>query len=199
VRVIVYVEGGGDTAALRARCREGFRKLLEKAGFSDRMPRIVASGSRAGTFDDFRTAHRARGEDDYPILLVDSEERVNDEPWEHLEARDGWKRPENAEDEQAQLMVVCMETRILADREALRRAFRPGLRENALPGEKDLERRSKEDVQAGLAKATAGCQRDRRYEKGRRSFQLLAELDPNTLAKHLPHFARLRGTLDQKL
>ena len=42
----IYVEGGGDAKDLRTRCREGFHKLLENAGFTGRVPRIVASGSR---------------------------------------------------------------------------------------------------------------------------------------------------------
>ncbi len=44
--VKVYVEGGGDSKELRTRCREGFSKLVERAGFKDRMPKFVACGGR---------------------------------------------------------------------------------------------------------------------------------------------------------
>jgi hypothetical protein len=77
----------------------------------------------------------------------------------------------------------------VADRETVKRFFRP-LRESALPPEQNLEARGKDEVQDALERATAGCPRDRRYLKGRRSFQVVAELDPDTLAKHLPHFDR---------
>jgi hypothetical protein len=195
VKVTLYVEGGGDTALLRARCREAFRKLLEKTGLGGKMPRIVASGGRDAAFDDFRTAHRTCRPGAVALLLVDSEEPVHGDAWAHLNTRDGWERPEGAVEEQAQLMVACMETWVVADRAALRRVFGPTLRPNALPPPSGLEERGKDEVQRKLAAATAGCARDRRYEKGKRSFQVVAELDPATLEAALPHFKRLIDTL----
>ena len=56
MRVSIYVEGGGDSKDLHVRCREGFKKLIGKAGFRDRMPGIVACGGRQHAFDMFRTA-----------------------------------------------------------------------------------------------------------------------------------------------
>jgi len=67
--VKIYVEGGGDSAALKTACREGFSKFLSKAGLAGRMARVVACGSRADAFDSFLTAVRS-GE--VAILLVDS-------------------------------------------------------------------------------------------------------------------------------
>lgn len=49
--VKLYLEGGGDAAALKTACREGFAKFLGKAGMTGRMPRIVACGSRADAYD----------------------------------------------------------------------------------------------------------------------------------------------------
>lgn len=69
----LYVEGGGDAAALKTACREGFAKFLGKAGLAGRMPRIVACGSRADAYDSFCTAIR-NGE--AAMLLVDSESPV---------------------------------------------------------------------------------------------------------------------------
>lgn len=62
-RVKLYVEGGGDSKEQHVRCREGFRKLLEKAGLAGEMPRIVAGGGRGTTFDQFKMAQRAAGVD----------------------------------------------------------------------------------------------------------------------------------------
>ena len=42
---VIYLEGGGESKELHSRCREGFRKLLEKNGFKGNMPRLVACGS----------------------------------------------------------------------------------------------------------------------------------------------------------
>ena len=44
---VIYLEGGGDSKELRVRCREGFRKLLEKTVQGAQMPRLVACGGRA--------------------------------------------------------------------------------------------------------------------------------------------------------
>lgn len=195
MNVKLYVEGGGDSEEVQVRCREAFRKLLEKAGFKGRMPRIVACGGRNATFDDFRTAHGDPKKSYFPILLVDSEGTVSESPWEHLAQRDGWTRPAGATEEQAQLMVACMETWTLADRETLRRIFRKDLRENSLLPVVELENRGKEQVQQALEDGTRGCDRDRRYMKGKRSFQVVAELDPAVLERELPHFKRLLETL----
>ena len=64
----LYVEGGGDAAALKTACREGFAKFLGKAGLAGRMPRIVACGSRADAYDSFCTAI---GNGEAAMLLVD--------------------------------------------------------------------------------------------------------------------------------
>jgi len=145
----VYIEGGGDSKELKARCREGFSKLLQKCGFSEpqRMPRLVPCGGRGATFDDFKTAH-TQNLADYVALLVDSEDPVKDHErtWDHLKQRDGWEKPDGATDEQALLMVVCMESWIAADREALKQVFKNKLRENALPPIYGLENRDRHDT-----------------------------------------------------
>jgi len=199
VSVKLFVEGGGDSKELHSRCREAFRKLLEKAGFTGRMPRIVACGGRRTAYDDFCTALGIASASDYPLLLVDSESPVQGEPWPHLEARDRWPRPQGASDDQAQLMVVCMESWVLADRNALKRVFGQGLRVNALLPQQGLESHTKDDVQLSLTTATRNCGRDRCYMKGRRSFQVVSELDPTTLSRYLPHFRRLIDGLNQHL
>lgn len=122
----IYLEGGGVSGKLHDRCREGFRKLLEGAGFKGRMPRLVACGGRGETFDDFKTAQHKRSAGAYVAMLVDSEDPVKavDKPWAHLRNRDGWGRPAHAVDDQVFLMTTCMETWIVADREALKRHYR---------------------------------------------------------------------------
>jgi len=194
VSVYLYFEGGGDSSEQHSRCREGFRMLLEKAGFSGRMPRIVAGGGRKAAFDIFKTA--LQDADRTAVLLVDSEEPVTQTPWVHLQTLDGWERPAGTVDDQAQFMVTCMETWVIADRVALRGFFGTNLIDKALLPLNDLEQRSRNDVQEALAQATHHCGRDRQYQKGKRSFQVLASLNPTTLRQHLPNFRRLVETLN---
>ena len=197
MKVRIYVEGGGDKSGDIA-CREGFRKLFTRAGFEGQMPSIRASGPRHIAYNDFKTAMRQDPATEYPLLLVDSEGPVADGGWIHLRQRDGWEKPPSAGDDQAQMMVRCMEIWCVADRDALRNFFHGCLQERALPALNNLESRSKADVQGALEHATRDCGRDRAYKKGRRSFELLGKLNPDELNK-LPHFARLCDTLRREL
>lgn len=200
MNVKIYIEGGGDSKLQHVQCREGFRKLFGKAGFTGRMPGTFAGGGRGSTFDAFKTAVAAGDKVAYPVLLVDSEDPVDTmTDWEHLQFRDKWERPTGVADEQAQLMVTCMETWIMADRTALDQVFGPQLQMSALLPETSLERRSRDVVQNALQHATRACGRDRAYSKGRRSFQALSHLNSATLKLCLPHFRQLIETLERLL
>ena len=201
--VTVYVEGGGTRAELKAQCRHGFQELLTKAGFRGRLPRVVACGPRHVAFDRFEIALRNGNE--YPILLVDSEDPVADanQPdvnpsgaWTHLNERDLWQRPPGANDDQAQLMVTTMETWLIADRSAFSAYF--GINENALPRDSALESRSKQDVLNKIEDATRRSSK-RRYHKGNHSFDLLGRVAPAELRRWLPHFQRFVAALDARL
>jgi hypothetical protein len=198
-QIKLYVEGGGDSKEQHARCREGFRKLLVKSGFTGKMPRIVAGGGRTATFDQFKTSVRSAGPNDFPILLVDSEDVVADNTtaWVHLKIRDDWDRPDGVVEDQAQLMVTCMETWLMADRVALRAYFGRSLNEGQLFSTDALETRQRQIVHDALAEATRHCKKN--YRKGERSFEILAALDPKTLKKILPHFLTLLQTLENHL
>lgn len=208
VRVSIYVEGGGDSKELHTRCREGFRKLIAKAGFANRMPAIIACGGRDRAFDMFKTAVCADAPNQYPMLLVDSEDPVDpqvdpskspDVAWYHLELRDNWNRPHGAKDDQAQLMATCMETWIISDRVALRKVFGACLQKSALLPIENLEQKSRHDVQQALENATRRCERDKAYRKGKRSFQVLAALTPDTLRSYLYFFKRFIESLETLL
>lgn len=133
----LFVEGGGNhNDALKTECRRAFTALLEKAGFTGRLPRVVACGGRRNAYEQFCTA--IDGGEGLAILLVDSEAPVaTEDPWLHVAQRagDGWNRPAGATAEHLHLMVQCMEAWFLADRRALREYFGQGLQENALPAE----------------------------------------------------------------
>ena len=171
--VKIFVEGGGDSKEQIVRCREGFRKLIEKAGFTrPKSPSITACGGRGRAYDKFKTAVAVGGE--YAILLVDSEDPVkntdespdSDTPWKHLKARDGWEQPAGAKNDQAQLMATCMETWILADQIALAEFFGQHFQRTALLPLHQIEGR-KQTASAGntrtrnpkLRQGSSLCQR----------------------------------------
>ena len=195
VSIKIYVEGGGDRKELKTHCRQGFSQFFEKAGFKGRMPSVVACGSRQNAFDNFCTAFKAAGENDLPMLLVDSEEAVSQSPWEHLKSRDGWDQPKGAEDKQAHLMVQVMESWFLADRQTLARHFGQGFRESALPNQSKVEEIPKQQVFDSLKAATrescAGA-----YDKGKHSFDVLRKIDPVKVRTASPFTERLLIALD---
>ena len=196
---VIFVEGGGDTSKGRIECRRGFRTLLDKSGFTGRMPQIRARGSRDSTYDSFVTAHQEASVSDYIALLIDSEDPVAniDETWRHLNQRDGWQRPAGAQNDQVLFMVTCMETWIVADRQTLNQHFGSRLQTSPLPPLNNLEGRSRQDVQDRLERATRDCPGP--YSKGPKSFEILGKLNPDVLEQRLPSFRRARRILSDKL
>jgi len=202
VSAILYLEGGArgpDSKDLQIRCREGFRKLLEKCGYRGRLPRLMASGSREAAFDDFKTALVGSARADYVALWIDSEDPLKDieAAWNHLLLCDEWPQPEGATDDQVLFMTTCMETFIVADRAALAEHYGDELQVSTLLPLVNLETRSRRDIQDTLTHATRNCGNG--YSKGKRSFEILGKLAPDTLAKHLPSFVRTQRILDRTL
>ena len=196
----IFIEGGKlgeDSKEMDVRCRKAFHALLDPI-CPKRKPSLHPCGGRDRAFKDFRTAHK-QGRATFVALLVDSEDRVEDlnKPWEHLKERDNWDRPKGAEDDQVLFMTTCMETWIVADREALRSHFKHKLHENALPPQNDLEQRERHDVLGKLEHATRDC--PNAFKKGNRSFEILAKLSPAELRARLPSFERLERILKEKL
>jgi hypothetical protein len=206
--VNLYVEGGGDTAALRIACREGFRTFITKAGLEKR-PRIVACGSRRDAYESFCTAI-ASGEK--AMLLVDSEAPVSEAhqqggsetwlPWHHLKQRqgDGWEKPKDSQDIDCHLMVQVMESWFLADRTSLKAFFNNGFKEQHLPAaQQPVEKIDKADVYAALKKATKDCKTKSVYGKGEHSFKLLALIDPQKVAIASPWARRFIKELSKAM
>ncbi len=199
MKKVIYLEGGGDSKELHTRCREGFRKLLEKCGYEGNMPKLVACGGRGGAFEDFRMAHGNRAAEDFIAMMIDSEDPLNDTEaaWDHLRAIDNWEKPAGALDEQVLFMTTCMETWIVADRDRLRNHYGSRLQVSALPPLQSLEERNRHDIQDALSHATRNC--TNAYRKGKRSFEVLSKLEPPALRPHLPSFRRNIEILDAKL
>lgn len=197
--VKIYVEGGGDRAALKGECRRAFTEFFRRAGFAGRMPSVVACGSRDNTFDDFRTAVRNSAGDRFIMRLVDSEEGVaeSDEPWQHVSKRDGWTRPARAAEDSLCLMVQCMEAWFVADRDCLKAYYGQGFDPRKLP-RRPVERIPKADLYAALDRATRNCTKGTyRRSKGQHSFSILATVDPGKVATASRHARRLLQTLQR--
>ncbi len=200
VTVTVYVEGGGQSKALKTKCRAGFRKFFEKAKLVGQMPSVVACGGRDSAVKDFRNALRRLKSGEVALLLVDSEGPVQEgiTPWQHLKSRDKWDRPDGAQEDQAHLMVQCMETWFLADVSALEEYFGSGFRSSAIPQRNDIENISTSDVLRRLKAASSGS-RKREYHKGNHSFDILARIDPECVLQRSPRAKRLIDTLKSHL
>ncbi len=198
MRAYIYIEGGGDSKGLHVQCRQGFRQLLERCGFSGRMPRLVACGGRSAAYSDFKTAHESN-KAEYVAMLIDSEKPVSnpEETWDHLRNCDRWDRPDGADDEQVLFMTTCTETWIVADRDTLRQHYGSSLQESALPSLISLEQSNREDIQEGLERATRSC--SNAYQKGKRSFEILGKLKPEVLESRLVAFERAKRILNEKL
>jgi len=197
----IYVEGGGDRKDLKTKCRQGFSEFLRKAGLEGRMPRIVASGGRQSAYDDFCTAIRMAGEDVFVALLVDSEGlvRQQDAPWAHLKQRDGWDQPPGANDDNARLMVQCMEAWFFADVDALQTYYGRHFRAKAIPNRRDVENIPKNDLFDALKAATRSKDNKKGvYGKGRHSFDILERLDPRKVREASLHADRLIRVLLDK-
>lgn len=187
VRVRIVIEGGGSGENPDKDFRQAWTQFFKAAGLVGRMPKVVRGEGREQTFDKFKTALQTARRDEVVILLVDSEEPVaaGHSPWQHLRNRDNWDQPAGAADDSAYLMVQVMETWLLADRDALREFFGPQLNENHFSQWPNLEELHKDTVLSALERATSVCQKT--YSKGKVSFELLAQIDPQTVAGACPH------------
>jgi Domain of unknown function (DUF4276) len=132
---------------------------------------------------------------DFIILLVDSEGPVDvPSSWDHLHARDGWQRPANAIEDQAHLMVQCMEAWLLADREALIEFYGQGFLAGSLPGQPNIEQIQKASLTPAFRHASKQTTKGS-YHKTRHAFALLALIDPNKLRVASVHAASLFDAL----
>jgi len=206
--VKLYVEGGGESAALKTACRQGFTEFITDAGIGQR-PRVVACGSRKDAYDSYCTAI-ANAED--AVLLVDSEAPVAHQhqqgqdsewqPWRHLKQRpgDGWDKPNGAPDTDCHLMVQCMESWLIADPVTLEAFFGQGFRENQLPATANsVESVAKTQVYSALANATKDCKTKAQYGKGEHSFKLLGKIDPAKVTAASPWASRFVSELKKKM
>ena len=187
--VRVFIEGGSSGRASDRVFKEAWTAFFTAAGLAGRLPRIVRGEGRSATFRKFTTARRRANE--VFLLLVDSEGPVapDHSAWQHLRNWDNWDQPPGAADDGAYLMVQVMETWFLADREALRGFFGPQLNENHFREWPNLEEVHKDTALNALERAASNCPKP--YSKGKVSFELLGQIDPQRVAVACPHAKEL--------
>jgi len=202
VNIKIYVEGGGDQARLKSKCRAGFRIFFEKVLPQGKMPKIVACGSRKDTYDRFCTALKEY-KDTFCILLVDSEGPVTDsiDRWTYLKKRneDGWDKPDSADEKNLHLMVQCMESWFMADKKCLTEFYGQGFILNALPNNPSIEKIPKNDIFKALKNATRNTKSKSKYGKGSHSFEILARIDPEKVSNSSHHAEVLITTIKNKI
>jgi hypothetical protein len=198
VSVRIYVEGGGNTGALKSECRRGFSEFFAKILPVGRQPKVIACGSRNEALDNFRTALREHSKE-HVVLLVDAEAPVAPEAtvWAHLKQRDGWAPPAGATEDNSHLMVQCMESWFLADVETLASYFGQGFQASALPRNPNIEEIAKPLVFRALEAATRQTKTKGSYSKGGHSFAILAVIDANKVRRASPYAERLATALLQ--
>ncbi len=195
--VTIYVEGGAP-GALKASCRQGFKKFFEKSGLKGKMPSVVACGSRNDAYNDFCTALARAKNTDFVVLLVDSEAPVTvnqNQVWQHVREKDKWQQPDAAKQEHLHFMAECMEAWFMADKDYLKSYFGQGFDTNKLPDQPDIEKMVKADWLSGLKKATKNCKTKDGYGKSQDSFKILAKIDPHKVIQCSPFAARLLSHL----
>ena len=165
------------------------------AGLTGRLPTVVRCGGRANAFRRFSVAVREAGDNELPVLLVDSEGPVREgqSAWEHLQHTDSWRPPAGADYNQVYLMVQAMEAWLIADWDALREYFGRGFNENRLPGQSDPEQIPQNRLESSLKDASSGCRRQ--YAKGTVSFEILERVDASKVEKLCTHAKALFGYL----
>jgi len=198
LKIIIYVEGGGNRKDLKGDCRRSFGKFFAKTGLTGRLPQVRPCGGRSTAFKDFCTALNNPINGELPILLVDSEDPLITTVWQHVKNRQGdqWDKPQTATDDHLHLMVQCMETWYMADKEALAEYFGQGFNSNALPRNQNIENIPKDDLFNKLKSATRNTTKGQ-YNKGSHSFKILERLDPDKVREASPFAQRLLNFLDE--
>ena len=185
VTVKLYIEGGGDSRLQSEVFREGWAQFFTRAGLRHR-PRVIRGKGRNQTWDLYCRSLRASSPDTLNLLLVDSEDLPDSghSAWQHLAFRDGWKRPSDAGDDDAFLMISCMEAWLIADNRAMHAFFGPKFLPSKIPAWPDLEKVPRYNLMDVLQKATGNCSKS--YAKGDVSFQLLAQISPAEVERRCP-------------
>jgi len=194
----LYIEGGGDSAEGRGLLREGFSTFFREIGQACEAAGIrwlvICSKSDSETFKSFRNAV-----DGYAAtwsgLLIDSDcspAAGADDALKLLRTRK-WD-VSSLEQSQCHLMVVQMETWLIADPDSLEKHFGKDFDRKALPNQASLEHILGQTVMEALRKAVRNT-KSREYRKIQDGAKLLKRVDPRRVRQRASSCDRLFKTL----
>ncbi len=196
MKVLIFVEGGGNNVDTLKRCKSGFGEYCKKLAPVGKLPKVIPCGGRQQAFEDYKSALGQAKKGELCALLVDSEGAVGDglEPMAHLAKRDGWSFV-GLDASYVFVMVQAMEAWFLADRAALVEYFGKDFRLSSLPGsEKNVEPILKQDLVPSLEAASKDL-KDGGYHKTRNAFTLLGLIDPAKVEAGSPRAAKFHKFL----
>ena len=200
MKVTIFVEGGGDRQDVLTECRRGFATFIGKMLPGKAKPTVVSCGGRGEAYKDFCTAVGQLKDGERAILLVDSEDQVSpgDRPWKYLHdrAEDGWDKPEGADEEDACMMVQCMESWFLADPASVAAYYKNDFKRTKLPKAVNgsVEAVSKEKIEKGMKSATSETIKGTYHKRGH-GFALLTVIQPELVIAASAHAGMLRDVL----
>ena len=185
--VKLIIEGGSPNLAIDG--RRAFNKLLCNAGFEGKMPQIIIAGGRGKAYDCYKNQLKNNVK---AVLLVDSElpidSKFKDKPWDFLKKNENWDWLEKLDNKTCHLMVQCMETWFLADKENLQKYFGNGFSIKFFQ-KKSIEKINKRELLIQLNAATNKCKTKKNYDKGRDSFKILMCTSPQKIS-HASYWAK---------
>ena len=158
---------------------------------------MIVCGPRHNTYENYNRAITHSHKDALNILLVDSENPVEEAPWEHLKTHDRWDL-NISHDEKCHLMVQCMESWIITDVELLKDFYGHNFNENSLPDNPHVEEINKSDIETSLKNATRNSQKGE-YHKINHGPKILERLNVTCVRETAPHCDRLFTTLTEKM
>ena len=196
----IYIEGGGDGRRQKRALRTGFQVFLGSLRDAARARRVrwdvILCGGRQAAFEDYCTAFRTHP-DSVNILLVDAESSVENTPWRHLDARDGWKDP-GVGDACCHLMVQTVEAWLIADPDVLEDYYGRDFLRGSLPRTADVEAIPKSDLLRSLEAASRPTQKGK-YAKLRHCADLLARVSPDKVRNRARHCDRLFSEVKERI
>jgi hypothetical protein len=168
--------------------------------------RVKTCGSRKGAYDSFVSDMKYEPETLH-ILLVDAEETQTGETsekknkvWDYLLKRDGWVKPDGANEENCFLMVRMMETWLIADIQNMEKFYGKDFNSKLLPSHNNIESVSKSSLKTALTKATKDTSKKDYYDrKAGHGFALLETTNPEIVREKCPSCERLFSVLTEKI
>ncbi len=185
MKIVVFVEGtAGDRGALR----RTFQEFFTRAGIPDGTIEIRPTGDGPRTHKAFERYCNGSNSAQSAFLLIDSEREKaqNTANWRFAQENSNLQKPTSASEESLGLMVQCMETWFLADRDSAIAYFRLPGDGRPLPRHANPESVPKLEVLSAFDSASRRV-RNRRYQKGDDALALLAMAQPTKIAAKCPH------------